>query len=71
MSLKTVDVDDDRRAATARALADAEALLRREREEREEREDDDDDEEREDFANQARSIHWFPYDRVDVVDADP
>jgi hypothetical protein len=21
--------------------------------------------------NQARSIHWFPYDRVGVVNADP
>jgi hypothetical protein len=24
-----------------------------------------------DYAHQARSIHWFPYDRVGVVDADP
>ena len=24
-----------------------------------------------DYAHQARSIHWFPYDRVGVVNADP
>ena len=68
MSLKTVDVDDDRRAATARALADAEALLRREREEREEREDDD--EEREDFANQilpSDSDDDAPYEHDDAL----
>ena len=23
------------------------------------------------FTHQARSIHWFPYDRVGVVNADP
>ena len=37
--------------------------------------DDDDDafpgESLPELAEQVRSIHWFPYDRVGVVNADP